>query len=79
MQVTILEQDNTANTATIQFVHNGVTHTQKYDLTMVVPGTNMVLSSYNLQFTDAMRQTVISKLTDQVQREIEAGIIRNPL
>jgi len=79
MQVEILERDAVAGTAKIRFTHGGVTHTQSYDLKLVVPGTALTLETYGLQFTEAMQQTVIEKLTAQIQREIDAGIICNPV
>jgi hypothetical protein len=79
MQVTILERDIQAGTARIRFSHNGVTHTNSYDLRMVVPGTALVFAQYGVAFDEAKQQLVIDKLTAQIEREIEAGMIRNPL
>jgi hypothetical protein len=79
MQVNILERDITTGIATIQFVHNDVTHTDRYDLQKVVPGTDLVLKGLNLEFTAEMQATIIQKLADKIQREIESGILRNPI
>lgn len=79
MQVTILEHDKTKGTAKIKFEHNNVVHIQNYDLKYVVPGTDLVLKAYGLEFTEQMQQQVIDKLTVQVQRDIEAGIIVNSI
>lgn len=77
MEVTIIEQDIEKGTATIQFIHNNVTFVDKYDLIMVVPETKKTLEDQNLTFTADMQSQVITKLTEQVQKEIEAGIIEN--
>lgn len=79
MQVEVLERDIQAGTARIRFSHGDVTHTQSYNLKMVVPGTDRVLETYGMEFTEAMQETVIARLADQVKREIEAGITRNPI
>lgn len=78
MQVDILERDVQAGTARLRFTHNGVSYTNRFDLKMVVPGTQNVFSAYGVEFTEEMQQRVIDRLTSQVQREIEAGIIQNP-
>ena len=79
MQVEVLERDIQAGTARIRFSHGDVTHTQSYNLKMVVPGTDRVFETYNIEFNEAMQDTVIARLTEQVQREIEAGITHNPI
>lgn len=78
MQVEILERNVEAGTARIRFTHNGVTHTNSYDLALVVPGTKLVFAQYGVEFDETKQQQVIDKLTAQIQREIEAGIIQNP-
>lgn len=79
MNLEILERDIQAGTAKLRFSHNGITHTDNYNLKMVVPGTDRVLAEYGMAFDETMQQKVIDKLTAQVQRDIEAGIIHNPL
>lgn len=79
MQVEVLERDIQAGTAKIRFSHGDVTHTQSYNLKMVVPGTDRVFETYNIEFNEAMQETVISRLAEQVKREIEAGITHNPI
>jgi len=79
MEIEVLERDVTAGTARLRFTHNGVTHTDYYDLKLVVPGTDQVLAAQGLAFDDAMQQTVITKVAAQVQREIESGILHNPV
>lgn len=79
MQTEVLEHDTAAGIAKIRFSHNGITHTQKYDLGLVVPGTRSSLAEKGLEFTPELQNSVIEKLTAQVQREIEAGIIVNPI
>jgi hypothetical protein len=77
MQTEILERDVAKGTAKFKFTHQGITHTQSYDLVLVVPGTKSVLESLNQEFTSEMQDRVIEKVKEQVQREIEAGIIQN--
>lgn len=79
MLVEILERNIEAGTVKIRFSHNSITHTQSYDLKMVVPGTDRVLAEYGVPFDETMQQRVIDKLTSQVQRDIEAGILHNPI
>jgi hypothetical protein len=79
MQVEILERNIAAGTIKLKFSHSGVVHTASYDLKLVVPGTDRVLAEYGLTFDETMQQRVIDKLTQQVQREIEAGILQNPI
>lgn len=79
MQTEILEHDVAKGTAKLRFTHQGVTHTESYDLAMVVPGTKLVLASLSQEFTPEMQDRVIEKLKEQVQREIEAGILHNPI
>lgn len=79
MQVEIIEEDNVNWTAKIKFTHNDVEHIETYNLIAVIPGTNLQLSKENRQFDQTMKSNVITKLTEQVQREIEAGIITNTL
>lgn len=79
MNLEILERDIQAGTAKLRFTHNGITHTDSYDLAMIVPGTKQVFAQYNVAFDEAKQQTVIDKITAQIQRDIEAGIIHNPI
>lgn len=79
MQITILERDVEKATAKIQFVHNNVTFVDKYNLLLIIPGTEKTLKDQGQTFTEEMQNTVISRLTEQVQREIEQGIIVNRL
>lgn len=79
MNLEILERDIQAGTAKLRFSHNDVVHTGTYDLKMVVPGTDRVLAEYGMAFDEPMQQKVIDKLTAQIQREIEAGILHNPI
>lgn len=79
MQVNILSWDKEKATAKIQFVHNGITHEQSYSLIMVIPGTDLILKQLNQSFTEQMQQTVIDKLTEQIKRDIDAGIIVNKI
>ena len=77
MQVEVIERDVRLATATLRFTHNGVTVTQAYNLKFVVPGTETVFAAYGVEFNEAMQQTVIDRLTAQVQQEIEQGILHN--
>lgn len=79
MQTEILSHDVQEGLAQIRFSHRGVTHTQNYDLGLVVPGTRQALAKEGKEFTLEMQQAVIEKIKDQVLREIEAGIICNPV
>jgi fructose-bisphosphate aldolase class 1 len=79
MQVEILERDIEAGTIKMRFSHNNITHTDNYNLKMVVPGTDRILAEYGMLFDETMQQRVIQKVTEQVQRDIEAGIIHNPI
>jgi len=79
MQVEILEQNTETGMTKMRFSHNGVTHTAIYNLKMIVPGTERILAEYGMEFDDAMRQKVIEKLTALIQREIEDGILHNPV
>ena len=79
MKIEILEHDVEKGTAKIKFMHNDVTHIQSYDLGLVVPGTRKTLQEQNMEFTLEMQNQVIQKLTEQLQREIEAGIVTNPI
>jgi hypothetical protein len=79
MNLEILEQNIQAGTAKLRFSHNDVTYTQSYDLKLFVPGTERVLAEYGIAFDETMQQRVIQKVTEQVQREIEAGILNNPI
>lgn len=79
MQVDILSWDKVAGMARIKFSHSGVTHIESYDLKLVVPGTGRILEELSMAFDEAMQQRVIDKITAQVQREIEAGILHNPV
>lgn len=79
MQVDILSWDKATGKIRIKFSHNDVVHTESYDLKLVVPGTERLLGELNMEFDETMQQRVIDKLTAQVQREIEAGAIKNPI
>jgi hypothetical protein len=79
MQVTIIQRDTQKGTAKIKFEHNGITHTDTYDLAMVVPGTKLIFEQYGVEFDEAKQQQIIDKLTVMVQTQIEAGILHNPV
>jgi hypothetical protein len=79
MQIEIIERDIVAGTATIKFTHNGVEHTDKYDLGMVIPGTRLELAKQNSNFTEELQDTVIERLTERVRTAIESGIIVNKI
>lgn len=79
MQVDILSWDKDSGKAKIKFSHNSVEHTDSYDLKLVVPGTDRVLGDLGMSFDETMQQRVIDKITEQVQRDIEAGVIKNPI
>jgi hypothetical protein len=79
MNVEILERNIQSGIAKIRFSHNNVVHTSIYDLKLVVPGTERNLNEQNLVFDEARQQIVIDKLTNQIQREIESGILFNPI
>lgn len=79
MKTELLEHDVNRGVARIRFSHKDVVHTQTYDLGLVVPGTLRALSESGEQFTLALQKEVIEKLEAQVQREIDAGIICNPI
>lgn len=79
MQVEILERNVQVGSIKLRFSHNGIVHTSTYDLKMVVPGTDRILAEYGMAFDETMQQKVIDKLTAQVQRDIEAGILHNPI
>jgi hypothetical protein len=75
----ILEHDIENGTATLQFQHNNVTHKQTYDLGAVVPGLRKTLEQQGQQFTLEKQMEVIQRVTTQVQREIEQGILHNSI
>lgn len=77
MQVDILEHNKETGKIKIKFNHNNVIHVDNYDLLMVVPGTERELNG--APFTEEMQNAVINKLTNQIQREIEAGILVNKI
>ena len=79
MQVEILSHDVGRGFIEMKFVHNGVTHNQSYDLGLVIPGTRKTLQDQNKEFTLEMQQQVIQRITEQVQREIESGILVNTI
>ena len=79
MQVEMLSWDKTTGKAKIRFSHNGVVHTDSYNLLLVVPGVERLLGELGAEFDEAMQQRVIDKLTAQMQRDIEAGVIKNPI
>jgi hypothetical protein len=79
MQVTILERNISNATARIKFEHNNVTHISTYNLDMVIPGTDLHFKKQGIPFDEAQQQTIIDKLTAQIQKEIEAGIIVNKI
>lgn len=79
MHTEVLEHDVQTGIAKIRFSHNGVTHTQTYDLGLVVPGTRRALAESGSELTLDIQNTVIEKLTAQIQRDIDAGIIQNPI
>ena len=79
MQVEMLSWDKTTGKAQIKFSHNDVVHTDNYDLKLVVPGTERLLGELGVDFDETMQQRVIDKLTAQMQRDIEAGVIKNPI
>ena len=79
MQVEIISKNENTGVFRFKFSHNDVVHEQDYNLKMVVPGTDRLLNELGLEFDATMQQRVIDKLTAQIQREIEAGIIKNPI
>jgi hypothetical protein len=79
MYTEVLEHDIQSGIAKIRFSHNRVTHTQTYDLGLVVPGTRRALAEAGSELTPEIQDRVIEKLSAQVQRDIEAGIIQNPI
>jgi hypothetical protein len=79
MELEILTHDKVNGKAHLRFSHNGIVHTDNYDLKLVIPGTDRVLREYDLAFTEEMQQQVIDKLTAQVQKAIEDGILHNPI
>ena len=79
MQVEIINEDDTNWTATIKFTHNDVVHEETYNLIAVIPGTDFQLAKQGISFDQTMKSNVISKLTEQVKREIEEGILKNKL
>lgn len=79
MILTILQHDVEKGIARLQFQHNSVTHTETYDLGVVVPGLRKTLENQQQEFTLEMQLEVIEKIKTQVQREIEDGILHNPI
>lgn len=79
MYTEVLEHDVQSGIAKIRFSHNSVTHTQTYDLGLVVPGTRRALAESGSELTLDIQNKVIEKLTAQIQRDIDAGIIQNPI
>lgn len=76
MQVDILEHDLATGKAKIRFEHNGIVHTEKYDLNMVVPGTKQTLEKQGKEFTEELQLKVIDTLTEWVKNDIENGTLR---
>lgn len=79
MQVDILEYSEETRIAKIKFSHNDVIHIDTYNLDYVVPGTKKILAELSLPFTAAIKDAVVAKLTLQIQKEIEDGILKNAI
>ena len=79
MQVEIINENDTNWTATIKFTHNDVVHEETYNLIDVIPGTDLQLKKAGISFDQTMKSNVISKLKEQVKREIEEGILTNKI
>lgn len=79
MQVEVLSWNKETGKARLKFSHNDVVHADSYDLKLVVPGTERLLGELGVDFDETMQQRVIDKLTAQMQRDIEAGVVKNPV
>jgi hypothetical protein len=77
MNVEILTHDVDTGAARIRFTHNDVVLEDNYNLKMIIPGSVKVLEALGQSFTEEMQLTALGSLTAWIQRDIEAGIIKN--
>ena len=78
MERTIISHDTSKATARIKFAHNDVVYEDTFNLKMVLPGSEQILSEMGIEFTKKHQMTIIDKLTAKVERLIESGEITNP-
>ena len=79
MNVEILSHDVSTGKARIKFSHLDVVHESDYDLTLVIPGTKTLLAKLNMEFTEEIQLKALDSLTKWVQRDIEAGTLKNKI
>lgn len=76
---TIISHDVQTKKATVKFEHNDVVFEDTVDLTLVIPGSQMVLAQMGLEFNEEMQLRALDSYTHLIQTQIEAGIIKSPL
>ena len=78
MERTIISHDVASAKARVRFEHNGVKVEDDVDLKLVVPGSMRIFGEMGIEFTEEYQLRALDKLTDNVQRQIEDGVITNP-
>ena len=79
MNVEIISHDEVTGQARIKFSHLDVVHEDNYDLSLVIPGTKMLLAQLDMEFTKELQLKALEKLTEWLTRDIESGALKNRL
>lgn len=77
MQRTIISHDTATGEAEVKFEHNGVVYQDKFNLKMVVPGSEHIFSEMGIDFNKKHQLTALDKLTTKIESQIDQGIIKN--
>lgn len=77
MNVEIISHDPSTGLAHIKFTHNNVVVEDTYNLRMVIPGSEKVLSSLGQDFTKELQLKALDNLTATMTSNIESGAITN--
>jgi hypothetical protein len=79
MNVEIISHDTTTGQARIKFSHLDVVHEADYNLKLVIPGSENVLTQMGQEFTKELQLKALDRLTEWLTRDIESGALKNPL
>jgi len=77
MQRTIISHDTATGEAEVKFEHNGVVYQDRFNLKMVVPGSEHIFSEMGIDFNKKHQLTALDKLTAKIEDHIDQGIIKN--
>lgn len=76
MNVEILSHDVATGEAIVKFTYKDVVHTSKYNLMLIIPGSKMLMEQWGQEFTEEMQLKALDRLSEWIQRDIDAGVFQ---